>query len=110
MECVFCQIAKKQAAAEFFYEDENIFAIKPLELAMRIHILIIPKKHISSIDQLTEEDKPLIAEMFFVAKKLAKEKGVSSLVGEDKGYKLVFNVGKGADQTVGHLHLHLLAR
>jgi histidine triad (HIT) family protein len=110
MECIFCQIAKKQAPAEFFYEDERVFAIKPLESAMPVHILIIPKKHIPCIDCLEPEDKPLLAEMFFVAKKLAKEKGVSSLDGEDKGYKLVFNVGKGADQTVNHLHLHLLAK
>jgi len=110
MDCIFCKIAQKQAPAEFFYEDERVFAIKPLEPAMPVHILIIPKKHIPSIDHLTPEDQQLLSEMFFVAKKLAEEKGVSSLANEEKGYKLVFNVGKGADQTVGHLHLHLLAR
>ena len=110
MDCIFCQIAKKQVPTEFLYEDERIFVIKDINPVAPVHLLIIPKKHIPSLDHLMPEDKQLLLEMFVVAQKLAHEKGVSSLLGEEKGYQLLFNVGKGAGQTIDHLHLHLLAR
>jgi len=103
MNCIFCQIAKKELPAAIIYEDENIVAFKDINPIAPIHYLIIPKKHIDSVNQLEPEDKELVGELFLVAKKIAKTEGIA-----DNGYRLVFNVGKNSGQMVDHLHLHLL--
>lgn len=103
MNCIFCKIAKKEIPAEIVYEDEKILAFKDIEPKAPVHILIIPKLHIPSVDHLGKEDKELIGELFLTAKKLAKEFKI-----DKTGYRLIFNVGKDAGQTVEHLHLHLM--
>jgi histidine triad (HIT) family protein len=103
MKCIFCQIAKKELPATIIYEDENVVAFKDINPIAPIHYLIIPKKHIASINHLESQDKELMGELFLVAKKIAKTEGIA-----DNGYRLVFNVGKDSGQMVDHLHLHLL--
>ena len=103
MHCVFCQIINKEVETQLVYEDENFIVIKDIKPLAPIHLLVITKKHIQSIDHLTLSDKELIGEMILVGQKIAKEQGIS-----ETGYKLGFNVGKGGGQIVNHLHLHLL--
>lgn len=102
MDCLFCKIAKKEAPAEIIFEDEKIIVFKDIYPKAPIHFLIIPKKHISSIDSMEVNDKILMGELILVAKKIAKEQNL-------KGYKLMINVGRDGGQLIDHLHLHLLS-
>lgn len=101
--CIFCAIAKKESPAELEYEDEEIVAFRDINPKAAVHILIVPKKHISSVTQLKNEDATLMGKMFLAAKKLAEEKGIS-----DDGYRLCVNAGKHSGQVVDHIHLHLI--
>lgn len=101
--CVFCKIINKEMLSEVVYQDAKVLVFKDIKPKAPIHLLIIPKKHIPSIDYLRKGDKGLVGELFLVAKKLAKEYKVNKI-----GYRLIFNVGRDAGQTVDHLHLHLL--
>lgn len=100
---IFTKIIKREVPAEFVYEDSEIVAINDINPQAPIHILIIPKKQIPTINDLEESDAELVGKMFLVAKKIAKEKGI-----DKEGYRLVFNVNEGAGQTVFHIHLHLM--
>lgn len=100
--CIFCKILNKELQANIVYEDDKTLAFDDIHPKAPVHILIIPKKHIVSVDHLEKEDKELIGELFLAAKKVAKIKGLST------GYKLMVNVGKDGGQEVDHLHLHLL--
>ncbi len=102
-DCVFCKIVKKELPSEVVYEDERILAFRDVNPVAPLHLLIIPKKHIASVNHLAEEDKELIGEMFFLAQKIAREQGIA-----ESGYRLAFNVGRNAGQTIDHLHLHLI--
>ena len=104
MACLFCQIVNKEMPADIIYEDEKFVVFKDIKPKAPVHLLILPKKHIPSVQHLEIEDKELIGELFLLAKKIAQEKGIA-----EKGYKLVFNVGKGGGQIIEHLHLHLIA-
>lgn len=103
MPCLFCEIVNKEVPAEIIYEDNKFLALKDIKPIAPTHFLIIPKKHIISVNQLTVSDKEIIGELFLVAKNLAKDAGVSK-----SGYRLVLNTGENAGQTIGHLHLHVL--
>jgi histidine triad (HIT) family protein len=101
-DCIFCKIANKEFDTEFVMENEKIVVFKDINPKAPVHLLIVPKEHIRSVNDLTEENKSIISEMIFTAKDAAK------LVSVDKsGYKLQFNVEKGGGQEVFHLHLHL---
>ena len=104
MACLFCQIVNKEIPTDIIYEDEKFVVFNDIKPKAPVHLLIIPKKHILSVQHLEMEDKELIGELFLLAKKIAQEKGIA-----EKGYKLVFNVGKGGGQMIEHLHLHLIA-
>jgi len=104
MECLFCEIIKKELPAEIVYEDKKFLAFRDIRPKAPTHLLIIPKKHIISVNHLKSEDKELVGELVLTAQKIAREQGVAKT-----GYKLVFNVGKGGGQEIEHLHLHLLA-
>ncbi|MCD6500910.1 histidine triad nucleotide-binding protein [bacterium] len=99
-ECLFCKIVKKEQPAKIVYEDDKFVAFKDIKPKAPIHFLIVPKKHIASIE--SEKSEEVAKELISVAKKIAKEKGIA-------GYKLVFNVGREGGQFVDHLHLHFLA-
>lgn len=101
MDCIFCKIAKKEMASEIIFENDTIIAFKDIHPKAPFHILIVPKKHIESVDKLEENDKELVGEMVLAAKKIAKENSII-------GYKLVINVGRDGGQIVDHVHLHLL--
>lgn len=102
-DCLFCKIFRKEIKSNVVYEDKEIMAFEDINPQAPVHILIIPAKHIESINDISDSDKELIGKMFLVAKKLAKEKKVN-----ENGYRTVFNTGKDAGQAVFHLHLHLL--
>lgn len=102
-ECLFCKIAGKEMPAEMVYEDDKFIAIKDIHPIAPVHLLIIPKKHIPSIESLEPADKELIGELFLAAQKIARAEKV-----DKNGYRLIFNVGEDAGQTIQHLHLHLL--
>ena len=103
MDCIFCKIAKKEMSSEIMYEDDEVIAFKDIKPVAPVHLLIITKKHIPSVDHLKTGDKELIGGLFLVAQKIAREQGVA-----ETGYRLVFNIGPDAGQTVDHLHLHLI--
>ncbi|MCK4355301.1 histidine triad nucleotide-binding protein [Candidatus Parcubacteria bacterium] len=102
--CLFCKIINKEQPADIIYEDEKFIAFNDIAPKAPIHILIIPKKHIQSVNHLETKDKELIGELFLLAKQIAKEQKISKT-----GYKLIFNVGRGGGQIIDHIHLHLLA-
>lgn len=102
MDCLFCKIAKKELPSEIVYEDETFVAFKDIQPKARFHLLIVPKKHILSVDHLTAEDKNLMGALILGAQKIAREKDL-------KGYRLQINVGRAGGQIVDHLHLHLLS-
>lgn len=102
MDCIFCKIAAKQLPSTIEYEDENFVVFHDIHPKAPLHLLIIPRKHIHSVDHLEQEDKTLMGELILVAQKVAREKSL-------KGYKLLINVGREGGQEVDHLHLHLLA-
>lgn len=103
MSCIFCKITNKEIPSDIVYEDEKALAFTDINPKAPTHILIIPKKHIHNIDYLESGDKELIGHLCFVAKIIAKEQGIA-----EKGYRLLFNIGPDAGQTVDHLHLHLI--
>lgn len=100
-DCIFCQIAAGEVRAQIIYEDDDVVAFKDLNPQAPTHILIIPVKHITSLSESTEEDTLLLGKLQIAAAKIAKELGL-------KDYRLVSNNGKGAGQSVGHLHYHLM--
>jgi len=102
MNCIFCKIINKEISSDIVYEDDSVVAIKDINPKAPVHLLIIPKKHIPSVNYLGVEDKTLMGEIILTAKKIAEEKDL-------KGYKLVINVGREAGQLIDHLHLHLLS-
>jgi len=103
MSCVFCKIVKKEIPADIIYEDEDIVAFKDVKPVAPVHILIVPKLHIPSVNHLETENKTLMGELILAAQKIAREQNV-----DESGYRLVLNIGKDAGQTVDHLHLHLI--
>lgn len=103
METIFTKIINREIPAEIIYENEKIIAIKDINPQAKTHILIIPKKVIPTINDLEREDSELIADMFFVAKEIAKNLWIS------EWYKLHFNVWEKWWQEIFHIHLHLLS-
>ncbi len=99
---LFEKIADGDVPADMVYEDDLCFAFRDINPQAPTHILIVPRKPIPSMDDLTREDEPLVGHLFIVAKELAAREGLRS------GYRTVFNCGPAAGQTVDHLHLHLL--
>ena len=102
-ECLFCKIIDKKIPARMEYEDEDTVAFLDVNPQAPLHILIVPKRHIAKIEDLTESDGELMGKLIVLAKKLAKEKNV-----EKGSFRLVFNNGALAGQSVFHIHLHLL--
>ncbi len=101
-DCTFCKIIKGEIPSNKVYEDDEILAFKDINPLAPVHILVIPKKHISSTDDLEENDEKLVGKIFTVLKNLAKENGLKN------GYRIVNNCGKDGGQEVKHLHFHLL--
>lgn len=100
-DCVFCKIAKKENQAEIVFENEEFIVFKDINPKARIHLLIVPKKHIHSVARIDDSDKELIGALILLARDIAKKENLS-------GYKLLFNVGRDGGQVIDHIHLHLL--
>lgn len=102
-DCIFCKIISGEIPSKKAYEDEQVLAFYDIDAKAPVHLLIIPKKHITSVLELKPEDGVLVAHIFEVAAKLARELGL-----EERGFRMVSNIGKDGGQTVPHLHFHLL--
>ena len=102
-ECIFCKIAAGKAPANLLFQDDEISAFHDIKPIAPVHILIIPNRHIASINDMMAEDEGMIGRLVHVAKDLAIENGL-----EERGYRLLFNTGPEAGQTVYHIHLHLI--
>ena len=104
-DCVFCKIIAGEIPTKKLYEDEQCLAFYDIAPLAPQHFLVIPKKHISSAADLTEEDAALLGHIYAVIARLCKELGVA-----ESGYRVVTNVGADAGQSVKHLHFHVLAK
>lgn len=102
-DCLFCRIINGDIPAMKIFENERVLAFNDISPKAPCHILIIPKKHIATINDISEQDQAVIGEMVLVAKDLAADKGI-----EEEGYRLVINCNRDAGQEVFHIHLHLL--
>lgn len=103
-DCIFCKIIKGEIPSEKVYEDEDVLAFKDIQPAAPIHVLIIPKKHIENIMEVSEEDEKIMQKITMAIQKVAKQVGV-----DKKGFRLISNCGPDSGQEVMHLHFHLLA-
>lgn len=104
MDCIFCKIANKEIPAKFVYEDEMVMAFHDISPEAPVHILVIPKKHIASLLEVTNEDSQLVLNiMTNVIPRIAKDQGI-----DEKGFRLVANTKEDGGQTVDHLHFHIL--
>jgi len=101
-DCLFCKIIAKELPSSVIYENDNFLVIKDIHPKAPIHLLLITKKHIPSVDHLSKNDKELMGEMILTAQQVARDQGL-----RERGYRLGFNVGRGGGQIVDHLHLHL---
>jgi histidine triad (HIT) family protein len=101
-DCLFCKIARKEIPAKIVYEDDAVFAFEDIQPQAPTHILICPKKHLVSLADAKAEDMALLGKLQLVAARLAADKKLAD------GYRTVVNNGRGAGQSVFHLHLHLL--
>jgi histidine triad (HIT) family protein len=102
-DCLFCRIIRGEKEADFVYKDEGVVAFNDIRPQAPVHILLVPTKHVRSVNDLNGEDRALISELILRAKELAKSKGI-----DRSGYHLVFNVERGGGQQIFHLHLHLI--
>jgi histidine triad (HIT) family protein len=103
-DCIFCQIARGKTDTQMLHQTDTLVVFKDINPHAPVHLLLVPKKHIRSVNDLTDADQEILAELILVAKEMAKEQGV-----DKSGYKLLYNVEKGGGQLIFHLHLHLLA-
>ena len=103
MDCIFCQIVTGKIPANILFQDEEMVAFRDIEPLAPTHLLIIPRRHIPSLADLSEADLPLIGHMLSTANELAKKEGIF-----ERGYRLVTNCGEEGGQGVAHLHFHLL--
>ena len=102
-DCIFCQIAHGQTDTEILYQTDTLVVFEDINPHAPVHLLFVPKKHIRSVNDLTDADQEILSELIMVAKKMAMEHGVSK-----SGYKLLYNVERGGGQVIFHLHLHLM--
>ncbi len=103
MSCLFCKIVKQEIPAAIVYEDDSIIAFEDVNPQAPVHVLVIPRKHISTSLEITEDDNELIGSMHQVASKIAKDRNIA-----ESGFRLVMNCNRDAGQTVFHIHLHLI--
>lgn len=103
MDCLFCKLVARDIPADIVFEDEDVIAFRDIAPQAPTHILIIPKRHISTLNDLTEEDCALVGRLQFTAQKIANEVGIA-----EDGYRVVMNCNEDGGQTVYHIHMHLL--
>jgi histidine triad (HIT) family protein len=101
--CAFCQVAAHEKPAKIVYEDEECVVFFVINPKAPVHLLVIPRRHIASLNEIMEKDKPLLGHMMTVVGQMAKEQGI-----DGSGYRTVINTNAEAGQTVFHLHIHIL--
>ena len=102
-ECIFCQIVEGVIPAKKLYENDQVIAFDDMNPQARVHMLVIPKRHLVSLDDTQDSDSALLGQLLIVCAKMARERGIV-----DGGYRVVANTGREAGQSVFHLHLHVL--
>ena len=102
-ECLFCNMVSGAMPCDKVYENEYVLAFRDIDPKAPTHILIIPKKHITTLNEINENDQDLLGELLLTAKKIAKDEGIDT-----SGYRTVFNCNSDGGQTVFHIHMHLL--
>lgn len=102
-DCIFCKIIKGEIPSNKVYEDEEILAFRDINPIAPVHILVIPKKHITYITDLKEDDEPLMGKIYTVINKIAKQEKI-----DEKGFRVVVNCKEDGGQEVKHLHFHIL--
>lgn len=102
-ECLFCKIIKREIPGEIVYEDDQVLAFNDIAPQAPTHILIIPKIHMTTLNDIEETQQALVGRLTYIATKLAKERGFA-----EDGYRVVMNCNEQGGQTVYHIHLHLL--
>jgi histidine triad (HIT) family protein len=102
-DCIFCKIADKKIPSKIVHEDDQCVAFDDVNPQAPTHTLVIPKRHVASVAEMTETDTGLLGHLMIVGNKVAKQKGIA-----EGGYRFVINTGKFGGQTVFHLHLHVL--
>lgn len=103
MDCIFCKIANHEIGSKIVYENESIIAFEDLNPVAKVHVLIVPKKHIESVIKVENEDLNYISEIHKAIKEVAKIKGV-----DESGFRVITNCGEDGGQTVKHLHYHVI--
>jgi histidine triad (HIT) family protein len=101
--CIFCKISAKEIPSDVIFEDEQVIAFKDIRPIAPVHVLVIPKKHIESVANITAKEELLMGHLILVAKKIAKNLKI-----DEDGYKLLLRVGDHGGQEVPHIHLHLI--
>ena len=102
-DCLFCKIVAGDIPSEKVYDDQRVTAFRDINPVAPTHILIVPNKHIASVNELTADDEALVGHLFTTAKELARQEGIA-----ESGYRLIINTGPDGGQEVYHLHLHLI--
>jgi histidine triad (HIT) family protein len=101
--CIFCKIIAGVSPAQRVYEDDSVTAFHDKHPAAPVHVLIVPNRHINSVNELDEADEPMMGRLFTVARRIAEQEGIA-----ESGYRLIVNTGRDGGQAVYHLHMHLL--
>ncbi len=103
MDCIFCAIANKEIPSQLVFENDNLVAFRDLNPQAPVHILVVPKMHISSMNEITSENSRIVAEIFEVINKIAEKENI-----KESGYRVISNCGEDGCQSVKHLHFHLV--
>jgi histidine triad (HIT) family protein len=102
MTCIFCQIVARELPAEIIFEDEDLTVFKDINPAAPVHLLIVPKRHLESLNSLDEKTADIGGKMFLTAKRVAEMQGIKA------GYRIMVNCGREAGQVIRHLHMHVM--
>ena len=102
-DCIFCKIAAGEIPSEILYQDDEVFAFRDIKPITPVHLLVVSRKHITSLADMTDAETPIVGKMTRVANKLAREQGIA-----ENGYRLTINSGAESGQLVPHLHMHLM--
>lgn len=102
-DCIFCKIIRKEIPSTIVYEDDEIIAFRDINPVAPVHVLVIPKKHITSLVELKDEDLHIIGKIYKIINEIAEKEGI-----KDNGFRVIVNCGKDGGQVVEHLHFHLL--
>ena len=102
-DCLFCKIAAGEIPADIVFESDDVLAFRDINPQAPTHVLVIPKRHISTINDLTEDDREIVGSLFLAAQEIAANEGIAEV-----GYRAVMNCNEGAGQSVFHIHLHVL--